>query len=1111
MKKLVSILLFWACVFAHGQNLNGNGGFENDLNQWFTQAADGTNATFSIVTDDVVEGTRALKVDVITPGANPWNVQAINDAWASETGKTYTLSFYAKATAAGSQFKVIQQNNTYAEQIISPTTSWQKYEWTFTAQEASLELKFHFPAAGTFLIDNISIPRLSTANDPIVFQAESGTIPASDPAIFAVLDEATTRFVRVQADVAASQNPGTDSRVITYSVTFPSAGTYELYARVRVGAGAFSDDSFFYGNGFGAKSVANADDWITVNGLSPVGHTAITDVVSGAGTASTNVWKWINLSKFGGGETPISFTVTASNLTQEFQIGSRENGLDIDKFVFGPAGVFFTVANLDNGQAGTIVPPPPPFTPTGPPLATGKSKFLGGVYSVPQRTNFTAYWNQVTPENSGKWGSVESVRDVMNWTELDEAYNLAKTNGFPFRFHVLIWGNQQPAWIENLPPAEQLEEIKEWFAAVAERYPDIDFIEVVNEPTNDPPNQAGNGGGNYLEALGGNGTTGWDWILTSFRLARQYFPPTTKLMLNDYNVENNPPNAQRYMTIINLLKAENLIDIVGMQGHAFSTRIPSADLKANLDFIASAGLPIQITELDIDGPTDQVQLDDYKRIFPIFWEHPSVTGITLWGYRPGHWRTAQGAFLALDNGAEKPALVWLKGYVRNNAPLITPNQVLSVSEKAINGTVIGQVQATDADTNTTFQNWQITGGSGASIFTVNASTGQITLVSDSVLNFETTRQYTLTLTVRDEYTGSLPTTVTIAVINVNEPPTAQLSAAPLEGFAPHPVTFNASASTDPDLNDVLTYTWNFGDGGTGTGATPIYTYNRPGIYQASVIVRDSSGLADTATVSITVKQGLKVQYKVRQNENKATDNHIRPFFQLVNIGDKAVPYSELTIRYWYTRENAVYPWAQDNTSQQFWCDYAALGTNLVKGKFVALPTPLEGADYYMEVSFTSAGLLAIGKNSGEIQTRFNNANWSNYNENGDYSYDPTKREYADWSRVTLYRNGQLIWGTEPGSAAIASARQARAQEPAFVTDAQLYPNPAAEGRFTLELPSFETSDKPVLRITTMEGKRILEQSLENRFFTNAQVLAPGMYILTVSTRAQVITKKLIVN
>lgn len=135
--------------------------------------------------------------------------------------------------------------------------------------------------------------------------------------------------------------------------------------------------------------------------------------------------------------------------------------------------------------------------------------------------NFTAYWNQVTPENAGKWGSVEATRDVMNWAELDAAYALAKNNGFPFRVHTLIWGNQQPAWIEALPAAAQLEEITEWFAAVAARYPDIDFIDVVNEPLHDPPD--GPGDGAYIEALGGAGASGWEWVLQSFRLARQYF------------------------------------------------------------------------------------------------------------------------------------------------------------------------------------------------------------------------------------------------------------------------------------------------------------------------------------------------------------------------------------------------------------------------------------------------------------------------------------------------------------------------------------------------------------------------------------------------------------
>lgn len=295
-------------------------------------------------------------------------------------------------------------------------------------------------------------------------------------------------------------------------------------------------------------------------------------------------------------------------------------------------------------------------------LAEGKDKFLGCAHSYAQLSNFEQYWNQVTPENGSKWGSVERTRDNMNWSELDAAYNFADDNGFLFRFHVLIWGNQQPSWIETLPPEEQLEEIEEWMSEVSWRYPDMHYLEVVNEPLHDPPNQPGSGGGNYIEALGGSGTTGWDWVLNAFRMARDYFPDV-KLMLNDYGIVNSTTDAGRYIKIIELLQAEDLIDGIGVQGHAFNTRGSTTTMKNNLDRLAATGLPIQVTEFDIDGPTDEVQLEDYQRIFPTFWEHPAVEGITLWGWRPGCWRTPQGAYLVQSNGEERPALEWLREYL----------------------------------------------------------------------------------------------------------------------------------------------------------------------------------------------------------------------------------------------------------------------------------------------------------------------------------------------------------------------------------------------------------------------------------------------------------------
>lgn len=305
------------------------------------------------------------------------------------------------------------------------------------------------------------------------------------------------------------------------------------------------------------------------------------------------------------------------------------------------------------------------------PIAKGLDKFFGSAYSSQSgpRVDFEKHWNQVTPENAGKWGSVESTRDVMNWSALDAAYNFAKEHEFLFKWHVLIWGSQQPGWIKSLPPEEQLEEIEEWFAAIAARYPDLEVIEVVNEPLHDPPTSTGDnandaGSGGYYEALGGRGESGWDWVLSAFRMAREYFPEA-QLMLNDYGIINDVGAINNYKKIIGLLQEEDLIDQVGIQGHAFNVNDLSAStIKNNLNLLAETGLPIYVTELDIDGPTDEEQLARYQEVFPAFWTHEAVKGVTLWGYRSGMWRTAQKAYLFNPaDSSPRPAYTWLRNYV----------------------------------------------------------------------------------------------------------------------------------------------------------------------------------------------------------------------------------------------------------------------------------------------------------------------------------------------------------------------------------------------------------------------------------------------------------------
>jgi endo-1,4-beta-xylanase len=296
-------------------------------------------------------------------------------------------------------------------------------------------------------------------------------------------------------------------------------------------------------------------------------------------------------------------------------------------------------------------------------LAADKCKFLGNIIGTTTPSDFTKYWNQVTPENAGKWASVEAVRDQMSWTALDNAYAVATNSNVRFKQHTFVWGQQQPTWLDNLSAQDVKAEVEEWISEFCSRYPNTDFIDVVNEPLHAPAT--------YRNALGGNGTTGWDWVVWAFEKARQYCP-NAKLFLNDYNIVNSNDATTDYLQIINILKSRDLIDGIGEQGHFLETT-GLATIKSNLDRLADTGLPIHISEFDLNIVEDTEQKFRYEQLFPILWQHRAVHGITLWGYKEGEiWRT--NAYLIRANGSFRPAFTWLQDYVKNSTggPLCVP-------------------------------------------------------------------------------------------------------------------------------------------------------------------------------------------------------------------------------------------------------------------------------------------------------------------------------------------------------------------------------------------------------------------------------------------------------
>jgi uncharacterized protein YjdB/PKD repeat protein len=105
----------------------------------------------------------------------------------------------------------------------------------------------------------------------------------------------------------------------------------------------------------------------------------------------------------------------------------------------------------------------------------------------------------------------------------------------------------------------------------------------------------------------------------------------------------------------------------------------------------------------------------------------------------------------------------------------------------------------------------------------------------------------------------------------NQPPVAQ-PGGPYSGNEGAPVSFNGTGSSDPENNTPFTYAWNYGDGTTGTGATPSKIYAANANYTVSLSVTDSRGAtsaAATTTATIvnvapTVNAGPDVSLTVGQ-------------------------------------------------------------------------------------------------------------------------------------------------------------------------------------------------------------------------------------------------------
>ena len=335
-------------------------------------------------------------------------------------------------------------------------------------------------------------------------------------------------------------------------------------------------------------------------------------------------------------------------------------------------------------------------------LADGGAKFVGNITTSGQiRDDMGTYWNQITPENGCKWGSIHSLSNGNsgtskfawdNYDKCEGAYKWAKEKPGErhFKFHALVWGSQYPNFLcKKKNPGITVELTKkyitEWFDAVAAKFPDLEYIDVVNEAIWAGDNyHSGYGkpaagaegrstddtecGGSYIiEALGGdrvvNGKHQYDFITTAFKMARERWPKAV-LIYNDYNTLSWQMN-EGIELIQTIVKNGAPVDAYGQQAHDCKG-MSKSDFESKMTRIHNeTGLPLLVSEYDIGEADDNRQKNDYANQIPFMWETPWVAGITIWGYINGSTWAANTGIIEKD-GRKRAAMTWLEDYFAKN-------------------------------------------------------------------------------------------------------------------------------------------------------------------------------------------------------------------------------------------------------------------------------------------------------------------------------------------------------------------------------------------------------------------------------------------------------------
>ncbi|MEO0900085.1 MAG: PKD domain-containing protein [Bacteroidota bacterium] len=153
------------------------------------------------------------------------------------------------------------------------------------------------------------------------------------------------------------------------------------------------------------------------------------------------------------------------------------------------------------------------------------------------------------------------------------------------------------------------------------------------------------------------------------------------------------------------------------------------------------------------------------------------------------------------------------------------------------------------DTTLTSWNWDFGDG--------NSSTQQ-----NPVHTYHTAGSFDVRLIVTNVL-GCQDTLLIPAAVQIGNGPTASFTPGDVAGCMP--LSLNLASTSSGGIAPLISFEWDFGNGQTSTQVNPSITYTNAGVYQVQLMVTNSSGCADTATHTVTVRALPDVEFAVNAN------------------------------------------------------------------------------------------------------------------------------------------------------------------------------------------------------------------------------------------------------